>query len=65
MEGDRDLVGVSRRRVLRSQTALAIFSLSLVLAGYADAQQTANPVTAEDQLPVPGKWIAADPFQAV
>ena len=25
-----------------------------------EAQQAANPITAGDQLPVPGKWVAAD-----
>jgi hypothetical protein len=31
-----------------------------LLAGLCEAQQTANPVAAGEQLPVPGKWVAAD-----
>jgi hypothetical protein len=38
------------------KTASAVFVLSLISV----AQQAANPIAAGEQLPVPGKWVAAD-----
>jgi hypothetical protein len=49
-----------RRHKSRTRIVPALLALSLVFAGRAGAQQAANPVASGDQLPVPGKWVAAD-----
>jgi hypothetical protein len=57
---NRDLLKVVRRHMSRAKIAPAILVLSLLSAGRTEAQQAANPVVTGDQLPVPGKWVAAD-----
>ncbi len=47
-------------RESRTRTTWAILALSLLLIGRANAQQAATPVGSGEQLPVPGKWVAAD-----
>jgi hypothetical protein len=47
--------------LLRTARTLAIAFMSVgICISQTEAQQAANPVTAGDQLPVPGKWVAAD-----
>jgi hypothetical protein len=60
MDSNRDLLEIGRRHVSRAQIASVIVVLSLVFAGRTEGQQTPNPATTGDQLPVPGKWVAAD-----
>src|SRR5580698_8170298 len=47
-------------RESRTRMTWAILALSLLLIGRANAQQAATPVGSGEQLPVPGKWVAAD-----
>jgi hypothetical protein len=48
------------RRTSLVKTTSAVFVLSVIFAAGTVAQQTANPIAAGEQLPVPGKWVAAD-----
>src|SRR5580658_5715041 len=43
-----------------TQLARAILMLSFAFAGCTQAQQASNPVPTGEDLPVPGKWVAAD-----
>jgi hypothetical protein len=43
-----------------TQLARAILILSFAFAGCTQAQQASNSVTTGEDLPVPGKWVAAD-----
>jgi hypothetical protein len=60
MNSNRGSLEIGGRGASRARTALAVVVLSFVIAGLSEAQQAANPVTTGDQLPVPGKWVAAD-----
>jgi len=60
MDSNRDPLEMGGRHTSRAQIASAILVLSLVTVGRTEAQQTANPVAAGEQLPVPGRWVAAD-----
>jgi hypothetical protein len=60
MDSNRDWLRIGRGHTSRAPIASALLVVGLTLAGLAHAQQTANPVTAGEQLPVPGKWVAAD-----
>src|ERR1700680_4133433 len=51
----------SQASLLRTARTLAIgFMFVGTCISQTEAQQAANPITAGDQLPVPGKWVAAD-----
>jgi hypothetical protein len=56
----RGLLEIVGRRKSGAQRGWAILLLGLALAGRIQAQQVANPVGSGEQLPVPGKWVAAD-----
>jgi hypothetical protein len=56
---NRDSLEIGRKHTSHAHITSVIFVLSLVFAVRAGAQQTGNPVAGE-QLPVPGKWVAAD-----
>jgi hypothetical protein len=57
---NRESLEIGGRRTSRAPIAWAILTLTVVLAGRMKAQQAANPIAAGEQLPVPGKWVAAD-----
>jgi hypothetical protein len=60
MNSNPDLLEMGGGHTSCPQIALAILALSLALAGRTEAQQAANPIASGDQLPLPGKWVAAD-----
>jgi hypothetical protein len=54
------MLTVCSHRKSRSALTWAILALSLLSAIPAEAQQAVNPVASGEELPVPGKWVAAD-----
>src|SRR5437016_3013269 len=60
MDSNQDPLEIGRRHTSRIQIASGVLVLCLIFTGRAGAQQAASPITAGDQLPVPGKWVAAD-----
>jgi hypothetical protein len=60
MDHNGDGLEINRKHASGARIASVVFVLSLVFTAHTQAQQTANPVAAGDQLPVPGKWVAAD-----
>jgi hypothetical protein len=60
MDHNGDGLEINTKHASGARIASVVFVLSLVFAAHTQAQQTANPVAAGDQLPVPGKWVAAD-----
>jgi hypothetical protein len=60
MDHNGDRLEIKRKHASGARIASVVFMLSLVFTAHTQAQQTANPVADGDQLPVPGKWVAAD-----
>jgi hypothetical protein len=48
------------RHTSRVHIASAILFATLIFTARSEAQQAANPGSTGDQLPIPGKWVAAD-----
>jgi hypothetical protein len=59
-DSNRSRLEIGDRHKSRVKLGWAILTLGLALAGRCGAQQAANPVGTGEQLPVPGKWVAAD-----
>ncbi len=59
-DSNRGLLEIGGRHKSRAKLGWAILTLRLALARRCEAQQAANPVGTGEQLPVPGKWVAAD-----
>ena len=60
MDTSRDRVVIQQNHALKLQAKLALVALALILVSRAGAQQPAGKITDGEQLPVPGKPVAAD-----